>query len=332
MTKLHTILRFIANICHVLFRPIMELDLENFPMLPARDLYDFKDKEASVPILSLFSCSQCKINLHTFDRLQRHKYRHRMKYIGCRRNEGTFWTKKASIYRYCGMFNCGGYVSHRLQKDAQTRNVNKVEKLVKCKCCLKTLGCISLDIPSQVQSTTYFIDCKDCKKRFSELTCVHCHKCYANQSLLQKHMQTHNKPKKLRKRQCELCEKHFPNRFYLKKHITSAHSKKKTHPHETSSLSDKTTHQSELCEERSPIGSHPKRYIASAHSKNKTQQCESRAPSKKTTHQCELCKKHFFNLKRHMKSCYLKKKTYQCEHCGRCFGKKWHLMAHNWQK
>ena len=74
----------------------MELDLENFPMLPARD---FKDtcKEASIPIPSLqvFSFAQCKINLHTFDVLQLHKNRHKMKYIGCRRNEGTFWIKKS---------------------------------------------------------------------------------------------------------------------------------------------------------------------------------------------------------------------------------------------
>ena len=125
--------------------------------------------------------------------------------------------------------------------------------------------------------------------------------------------------KKLRKQhQCELCEKRFPNRFYLKKHITSAHSKKKTHPCETSTLSEKTTHQSELLEERSPTGSYPKRYIASANSENKTQQCETRVPSKKTTHQCELCKKHFSirsHLKRHMKSAHSKKKPYQGEDC-----------------
>ena len=240
--------------------------------------------------LAPFLCTLCGAYLHSFDRLQRHKHRHTMKYIRIGMKKVTSSTALNRPY-YCDL-NLGEH------------NHNK-----------RNRGNNQLDMPGELRSglmeamyhETYFTHQSEQSRvtgpgKNPKYQCQYCKKCFTSASVLKNHIRTHTKEKPY---QCEHCQKWFSQLWNLKKHVRT-HTKEKPY-------------QCEHCQKCFAAQSNLKRHIR-IHTKEKPYQCEHcqksfaqskclvnhmRAHTEERPYQCDQCPKsfsHSHHLTRHVRT------------------------------
>ena len=165
-----------------------------------------------------FLCPICGAYLHCFDRLQRHKYRHKMKY----KEVETKWRSHLteSMHR----------PENRKEESTPIGTHTTPYQCETCYECFPSTSVLDDHLRSHIKKGPY--QCEHCQKCFAQAStfkihirthtkekpyhCEHCKKCFARKSYLISHMRTHTKEKPYR---CEHCQKCFAHWHILKNHI-----------------------------------------------------------------------------------------------------------------
>ena len=191
-------------------------------------------------LLPPFSCTLCKVYLHSFDRLQWHKRIHKTKYV-------RLQTTREYVYRrcrFCEMY-IGGFRSlqihirtvHRKSRPCQSfanKNLpnNEARKHPSTNC-PKSL----ITKPTRIDAKKKTHWCEPCQESFSHAGSLRkhfrtqtkekpytCKKCFAQKGNLKDHVRTNTKEKPY---QCDFCKKCFTQKS------KSRHTHKHSHSRET---------------------------------------------------------------------------------------------------
>ena len=177
-------------------------------------------------VLRPFVCTFCGAFQPSWDRLQRHKYRHGMKYIGIERKWRSYLIESL----------------HGLSTQRKTSSVNRSKRTCsrtigmhahttqnQCKICYISASMLSGHIKTHTKEKPW--RCKYCQICFpnedilmyhikrahaKRYQCKHCQKRFVTSGELTRHIRTHTKEKPY---QCEQCQKYFSRSDRLKAHI-----------------------------------------------------------------------------------------------------------------
>ena len=265
--------------------------------------------------LAPFLCTFCGAYLHSFDRLQRHRYRHKMKYIRIR-------TKQASFSTANSLTGQQRYTSNHDQVNVLRQFRSGLMEAMYHKTYSTHDYKLSRVINYSRKHTEKKYQCEHCQKRFTRndhlknhvrthtkerpYQCEHCQKCFTRNDHLKSHIRTHTKEKSY---QCEHCQKCFSESGNLKRHI-------RTHTKER-------PYQCEYCQKCFTRNDHLKTHI--------------RSHTKEKPFRCEHCQKRFAqsnNLTRHVRT-HTKDHTKDQENlssvkqCWNYFARTGHLKSHS---